>query len=545
MSKNQSSKSLSRRAFIKQVGLGVAATSFLPTPMVLSALAANSEPLDVMVIGSGFGGAVTALRLAEQGIKTVMLERGQRWDVTDEQNTFSSLINPDGRSAWLRETSILGEPKPIEKYTGVLDLEVGNGIASLSGAGVGGGSLVYAGVLYKPNEQHFNLFLGQSVDYHEMRSLYYPKVKEIISPRKIPKKILRRKEYRAARKWKKLAKRAGLRVRRLDLGLDWDIVWDEIHGKKVSSVISGEFWYGNNSGAKLSVDKNYLKRAEESGFLEIVTHQDVTTIKEGPDGRFIVVSNELDSHGNILRERTYVVKKLFLAAGSVGTSKLLVGSKAKGNLPALNNQVGKNWGNNGDFFTQITNLNKKIKPNLGGTVPFAIEDFNNSIAPTSVECYADWSQKGESGIISSIGLSIPPAKGFFTYDSSSDQVLLNWPSNDPEITQILNAGSSTYDKLIAASGKRLKRRKVRHGHCSPHHRILSHNPVSSSITAHPLGGVVLDKATDNIGTIKNYSGLYIMDGSLIPGHTGCTNPALTIAALAERNIEQIIYRDFS
>jgi len=77
------------------------------------------------------------------------------------------------------------------------------------------------------------------------------------------------------------------------------------------------------------------------------------------------------------------------------------------------------------------------------------------------------------------------------------------------------------------------------GHCA------TPGPVSASITAHPLGGIVLNRATDNIGMLKNYNGLYAIDGTLVPGHTGCTNPALTIAALAERNIERIIKRDFS
>jgi cholesterol oxidase len=59
-------------------------------------------------------------------------------------------------------------------------------------------------------------------------------------------------------------------------------------------------------------------------------------------------------------------------------------------------------------------------------------------------------------------------------------------------------------------------------------------------TAHPLGGAVLGKATDNYGRVKGYQGLYGMDGAAIPGSTGSVNPSLTISALAERNIENII-----
>ncbi|MER2206150.1 MAG: GMC oxidoreductase, partial [Rhodococcus sp. (in: high G+C Gram-positive bacteria)] len=64
--------------------------------------------------------------------------------------------------------------------------------------------------------------------------------------------------------------------------------------------------------------------------------------------------------------------------------------------------------------------------------------------------------------------------------------------------------------------------------------------VNSSFTAHPLGGAVLGKATDGYGRVKGYDGLYVMDGAAIPGSTGTVNPSLTITALAERNIAQII-----
>jgi cholesterol oxidase len=63
------------------------------------------------------------------------------------------------------------------------------------------------------------------------------------------------------------------------------------------------------------------------------------------------------------------------------------------------------------------------------------------------------------------------------------------------------------------------------------------------LSAHPLGGAVLGKACDLYGRVMNYKGLYVVDGALIPGATGCVNPSLTIAALAERNMEQILKHD--
>lgn len=533
------SKGTSRRTFIKMLGLGIGGATVFRSPMVLSALAANSEPIDVMIIGSGFGGSVTALRLAEQGIHTVMLERGKRWPLTQEQNTFSTLNNPDGRSAWLSEVALLGDPKPIDKYLGVLELILGKGIAALAGAGVGGGSLVYAGALYQPPRFLFARAFGGGVDYHEMDSIYYPRVRSVIAPKPIPHRILEQPEYAAAKKWWHLGQRAGLEAKFIDLGISWDMVWEELRGARVRSVTAGEFWYGNNSGAKNSLDKNYLKYAEDTGYLDIATQQNVTSIQEGPDGRYIVVANEMDTNGSVLSQRKYVVKKLFLATGSLGTSKLLVRAKSRNWLPGLNNEVGKNWGNNGDFFSQLTNLGASIKPNFGGTVPVVIEDHFNPIAPTSVECYADWSLEGQAGMIASVGMATPPAKGYFSYDAATDDAILTWPGNDPEIAKIMDAGADTYARLASACGLHGDCvRKVKAGYCA------APAPVTASVTAHPLGGVVLDLATDNIGMVRNYNGLYVIDGALVPGHTGCANPALTIAALAERNIERILIRDF-
>jgi cholesterol oxidase len=62
---------------------------------------------------------------------------------------------------------------------------------------------------------------------------------------------------------------------------------------------------------------------------------------------------------------------------------------------------------------------------------------------------------------------------------------------------------------------------------------------------HPLGGAVLGLASDIFGRLKGYNNLYCLDGSMIPGFTSCANPALTIAALAERNMETILSEDFN
>lgn len=506
------------------------------------------EPVDVMIIGSGFGAAVSALRLAERGIHAVMVERGKRWPLTPEQDTFSSLHAPDGRSAWLSDVAILGEPKPIERFVGVLQLVLGNSIAAFAGAGLGGGSLVYAGVLLQPPKVLFERIFGSRVDYDEMDDVYFKRTRAVIEPGPAPRRILNRPEYAAARAWQQLGNDAGLPTHLVDLALDWDVVMKELSGQRVRSVVVGEFWYGNNSGAKLSLDRNYLRLAEESGRLDILTQHNVSAIQAGPEGRFLVTAEEIQDDGTVLAERSYIVRKLFLGAGSIGTSKLLVRARALGLLPGLNDMVGTGWGNNGDFFSALDGLSRSIRPNLGGTAPVLIQDLDNPLSATAVESFADWTREGQQGLVVSVGMAPTPGKGSFTYDAGTDDVVLNWPANDPEILRAKEAGAATYERLAQAGGPGCRRREpVRSVAYGMTPRDPSHagtTPVDASATAHPLGGVPLDAATDNIGTVRNYPGLYVVDGALVPGNTGCANPALTIAALAERNIERIIERDF-
>ncbi|WP_287127793.1 NAD(P)-binding protein, partial [Candidatus Cyanaurora vandensis] len=85
------------------------------------------EYIEAIVIGSGFGGSVAALRLGEQGITTLVLERGRRWPTTT--NAFCTYGNPDGRAAWLSPTTLVYTPHPIEVYTGVLDRFTAKGIS--------------------------------------------------------------------------------------------------------------------------------------------------------------------------------------------------------------------------------------------------------------------------------------------------------------------------------------------------------------------------------------------------------------------------------
>lgn len=521
---------ISRRRFVKAGTLGLAGYALTSSTGALRSWA-SSEPIDAIVIGSGFGGAVAALRLAEAGVQTLVLERGRRWSITKEQNTFATLRNPDGRSSWLSPFAVVSDPGstpiPINVYTGVLELMVENGVSVYAGAGVGGGSLVYNAGMYQPTRANFEQVFPKAISYDEMAEVYYPRVRSILKPSPIPKDVLETEFYRMARVNLEQAKNAGLVGRLLDMALDWEVVRQEIKGKRVASAIAGEFWYGNNSGCKKSLDRNYLQMAEQSKFVEILPLHVVTDIRELPWNRYAVDCNEIDEGGNVVQKHTFISKQVFLAAGSMGTSKLLVKAKAKRTLPKLNDAVGRFWGANGDTVALRVGL-PPTNPSQGGPGSVAIEDGTNPLGYQALLPTPQWNETRE-GLVYYLGLGIGPAKGSFQYDRSTDSVRLFWPKDDPEVVKVRERAERTCQTLNQANTN------------SEYQPSTAF--VSDGGTGHPVGGAVLGEACDLYGRVKGYKGLYVLDGALIPGSAGAVNPALTIAALAERCIEQIVAED--
>jgi cholesterol oxidase len=493
----------------------------------------GSEPIDAIIIGSGFGGAVAALRLAQAGVRTLVLERGRRWAIPDKenQNVFATVRNPDGRSTWLSPVTVLGEmpPKQIDIYTGVLDASIENGIIVSRGAGVGGGSLVYAAIMYQPTRALFDRVFGGAIDYDQMAQVYYPRVRTALSnPSPIPADILATKYYDATRYFLAEGDKAGLPNHLLDLNVFWDVVRQEIAGTRVPSAINGEFWYGNNSGAKNTLDRNYLADAEETGFVEILPLHVVDDISEGPDGRYTVACSHIDTNGALVAKQSFVCKNLFMAAGSVGTPKLLVKAKAKGTLRRLNENVGQFWGSNGDTLTVQLGLPMSAgDPGTGGPAGGVIEDFDNPKGPIIVESLPRFD--AQIGTIFMLAMGIPPPVGSFSYDPATDSAKLTWPTDNAGIQQMMAAGNDTLAKLNAA---------VNAADPATTHAFTP--PVMGNLTAHPLGGAVMGKACDTFGRVQGYSGLYVVDGALIPGSAGCTNPSLTVAAVAERCMDGVV-----
>ena len=162
-------------------------------------------------------------------------------------------------------------------------------------------------------------------------------------------------------------------------------------GLRVPSAINGEFWYGNNSGFKNSLDKNYPADAEATGLVEVLPLHVVTDIVDAPDHRYTVKCRQIDESGATLREVEFNCRHLFLAAGSVGTTKMPVKAREKGTLKKLNRHVGEIWGNNGDFFGMQVGL-PDTNPDRGGPAASAIEHHDNPFGPTVLLQFPQWDE---------------------------------------------------------------------------------------------------------------------------------------------------------
>jgi cholesterol oxidase len=503
------------------------------------------------VIGSGFGGAVAALRLGEAGIQTIVLERGRRWPIRSDGNTFATFEKPDGRAAWLSPVTPIANIEaqfgiqfpPLDIHTGVLETIYGNGMVVQSAAGVGGGSLVFDAVMAQPRKELFQKILPAEIDFDQMASVYYPRVKSMIAPTPMPADILATSYYQSTRVNFEQAQRAGFSVRPVDLAVDWDIVRAEINGTRVKSVIAGQSWYGNNSGGKITLDRNYLPKAEATGRVQILPLHVVTKIRSvGP--LYQVSVSEINEQGAVTASRVFTCRYLFLAAGSVGTSKLLVRGKATKELPLLSDEVGRHWAGNGNYLVMRAGL-PPTNPGTGGPAGHFIAEYAppaplspsgliEGATPPHIAQAAASLQIG--GVSTYIGMGLHEPIGSLTYDPLRDEVDVNFPcALDVRLLPFIAGTQGSFTNTTAGALDTLNR-------SNPGTFLLGYGP---SETLHSLGGATVGSVCDQYGRVKGYSGLYVVDGAFIPGFAGLVNPALTIAALAERNLERIIATDIT
>lgn len=507
----------------------------LPVPSVSAAPLPPGTRLPVLVIGTGYGGSVAALRLAQAGVDVHMVEMGMSWDTPGpDGRVFANTTRPDYRSFWLRTrtkqplSNFLGFPldKDVPRYTGVLDAEEFGGITVYQGRGVGGGSLVNGGMAVTPRRENFGAVLP-TVNADEMYEVYYPRANAGLGVNQVdPDWWESAPCYQYARVGRKHARRSGFPFVFVPNVYDWDYMEREATGAVPKSALAGEVLYGNNHGKK-TLRKTYLAEAEATGRVSVSALHKVTSVAPAPGGGYTVLIDELDTTGATTATKSVTADRVFFAAGSIGTSKLLTRLKATGALPGLNGEIGKGWGDNGNVMCGRANHLWDPTGKLQSSMPTAgIDNWEAGGAfaevaplPTGIETYASFY----------LSITKNPHRAEFTWNAAAGRVELNWQTawKQPSI----DMAKTIFDKINAKEGT------IYRTDFFGFYKIWGDH-----LTYHPLGGAVLGRATDNYGRLHGHPGLYVIDGALIPGNTS-VNPFVTITALAERNIETIIAAD--
>ncbi|MFE5947490.1 GMC oxidoreductase [Streptomyces sp. NPDC056480] len=536
-------QNLTRRHLLG-VGALQAASALGLTSIGLPAAAARepeaTQYAPAIVVGSGYGAAVAALRLGEAGIDTLVLEMGRLWNAPgSDGKIFCATKTPDYRSMWFRSRTeaplatflwLNVVNKNIAPYPGVLDRVKFNDMSVFVGRGVGGGSLVNGGMAVTPQRDYLCQILPQ-VDAHQMYATWFPKARQMLGVNAMdPSWFESSKWYQFSRTSREHAHRTGLNTVFVPSVYNFEYMQREAAGRAAKSALAGEVIYGNNHG-KRSLDKTYLAAALGTGNVTIRTMSKVRGLRREPDGTYVLTVDRIDTRGRVVSTAEVGCQHLFLGAGSLGTTELLLRARERGTLPGLSAQIGQGWGSNGNVMTARANHIWDTVGKYQSTMPvMAINDWSNPAHPVFAEI-APLPMGFEHWISLYLAITKNPERGAFTYNAVTDAAELHWTrsQNQPSVT----AAKSLFDRVNRANATIYR------------YDLFGDNKAfADDFTYHPLGGCVLGKATDNYGRVKGASRLYVTDGSLIPGSLG-VNPFVTITALAERNMAQILAHDVS
>jgi cholesterol oxidase len=504
--------------------LGVAATAGLAAAGAATSHAIAAAPAAVrvtreerrvVIVGSGFGGGVTALRFAQAGVPSLVLERGIRWPTGPNAETFPHVTSPDRRMLWLG-------PAPLGPYTGLVEQVAGQGMDALCAAGVGGGSLVYQGMTLQPAEEVFNANLPERLDYARMNRVYYPRVARMLKLQTAPDALIGSPTYAAARIFARNTERAGHDVSKIPMPIDWTFALRELNGEMKPSYTNGDCALGVNNGGKHSVDVTYIAAAEATGLATVAPLHNVTDVALAKDGRWQVLVDRIATDGTVLEKKIITARALVMAAGTMGTTRLLMRAAAKGQIPDLPDGLGSGWGSNGDRIYLWSTLADDFGSPQGGPVVYGSKEWDDpALANTVIQASLGPLPDLRSTVL--VGFGVSEGRGRFAYDSAKDDAVLHWPADgDARVFRRI------HQRVNEIAG--------------PWSSLLDTTALYPS-TWHPLGGACMGTVCDLAGRVQGHRGLYVLDGALIPGNTAACNPSMTIAAVAERATDDLIRHD--
>lgn len=527
---------LSRRTVLAAAAAAAASTAAAPasTGGLLGKLLRGHIPLAreehrVVIIGSGFGGGVSALRLAEAGVNDiVVLERGRRWPTGPNATTFPSFARAelDERALWYGSvpTILPGMDRPLlpGAYAGLLEAHVHPNLSVLNAAGVGGGSLVYQGMTLQPSRAVFEETFPTGLDYDRLDRVHYPRVARMLKVETAPDELIDSPTYLAPRVFRRNALAAGYSVEKIPMPIDWDFALAELRGEMAPSYTNGDCALGVNNGGKHSIDVTYLAKAEATQRATVAPLHNVTSIARNTRGRWEIHADRTDVHGKVLEQKIITTDTLILAAGCVNTNKLLLRAQHRGLIPNLP-QVGTGWGTNGDRIVAWTSLADDFGAVQGGPVVFGSKEWDDpTIANTVIQASLPPLPVSPRSTIT-VGFGVSAARGTWTYNPLLDTVVLDWKR---EADHKLHR--RVWERMTRIAGPA---------------SVLVDTHTPAPMTWHPLGGACMETVCDLDGRVHDNPGLYVLDGALMPGTTAACNPSMTIAAIAERAMDNIVRQD--
>ena len=524
---------------------------------------AASRDYDWIVVGSGFGGSVAALRLAERGHSVAVLECGRRFADAD----FAGTTWNWRRFLWM----------PRLGLRGILRMSLFKDVTILSGAGVGGGSLVYANTLYRPPERFFSDAQWKDIeDWHAALEPHYDTAERMLGAASIPGDDRGDEVLRAvAEEWGVADTHAKPNVG-VYFGEPGEVAPDPYFGgegpERQGCVYCGACMVGCRYGAKNTLVKNYLWLAERRG-AEIHPERLVTDVRPlgAPDGS---EGYRVEAHrpGTLLRrEKTVLTARgVVIAAGAVGTNTLLRRCKDAGSLPRLSSRLGKLVRTNSEAILAVTTRDRKA-------------DYSGRVAITG-SMYPDEDTHVETVTYGRAGNSMRLLFTLMVGDGSrlGRPLRLLWTivRQPGRLLAALAPGSwarrtlillvmQTLDNSMSFRARRQPFRRVwlttRQDPDKPNpsfipaaneaaQRFAEHvDGIAQSsllesvagipVTAHILGGAVIGADPEH-GVVDaacrafGYENLIVCDGAAVPANPG-VNPSLTITAIAEHAMSHV------
>ncbi|GAA0514271.1 hypothetical protein Ade02nite_89860 [Paractinoplanes deccanensis] len=521
----------------------------------------DRDHYEALVIGSGFGGAVAACRLAQAGVDVAIIERGRRWRPGDFPRDLSRL--DDG---WLW---MCGH--------GLYDALPLNDILAVRAAGYGGGSLVYANVAMRAPAEVFD-DRWPAPYTRQMLDPYYDLASYMLNVRPVP----------ADPRTGELPPKTRLMARAADdLGHadgffhpNLAVTFDD-HGPHQTNrfgvpqrgcTFCGECDIGCNVGAKNTLDLTYLAVAEKHG-ATVGVRTEAVYLARTDEGYRVRLREHGHPDGAV--ERDVTARHVFLCAGALGSTELLLRSRDQyGTLPGLPEALGSRYSGNGDFLSFGDGLTEPFEPHSGPTITTA------SLIRSTGTDREHWFVLEDGGfsqhlmrLVRTLHLSRLPAHVAQLVGDGTRQVLaatrgvaarLDEAPGDAAVLLAMGRDRADGRISLTRTGKRLRVSwdVTRNDPLYAEQQSISGAVVRAfggrpfttptwrlfrqPVTVHNLGGAPMGAGPDTgvvdaDGQVFGHPGLYVLDGGALPGATG-GNPSLTIAAVAERCIEVAVRR---